>query len=93
MFGDKCSYIHPNIKCKYGFHCTRINCAYSHPAGCNPGMGMFPNMMRPVPHFKFKGKKNFGNKSQQVHEGEQQPDQAQQQEQAKEQEQTENNNQ
>ena len=54
MFGDKCSYIHPNIPCKYGFYCTRIGCSYSHPAGWNPGMPMYPNVMLPIPH---KGKK------------------------------------
>ena len=54
MFGDKCSYIHPNVPCKYGFYCTRIGCSYSHPAGWNPGMGMYPNVMNPIP---FKGKK------------------------------------
>ena len=56
MFGDKCCYIHPNIPCKYGYLCTRIGCAYSHPAGVNPGMGMFPNMMRPIPFQKSKPK-------------------------------------
>ena len=56
MFGDKCSYIHPNVPCKYGFYCTRIGCSYSHPAGWNPGMGMYPNVMHPIP---FKGKKKF----------------------------------
>ena len=56
MFGDKCCYIHPNIPCKFGYLCTRIGCAYSHPAGVNPGMGMFPNMMRPIPFQKNKPK-------------------------------------
>jgi hypothetical protein len=56
MYGDKCCYIHPNIPCKYGCLCTRIGCAYSHPAGVNPGMGMFPNMMRPIPFQKNKAK-------------------------------------
>jgi hypothetical protein len=42
MFGEKCLYIHPNISCKYGYCCTRIGCAYSHPVGYNPGMGMMP---------------------------------------------------
>ena len=59
MFGDKCSYIHPNIPCKYGFFCARIGCAYSHPPGWNPGMGMYPNMMQPVPYYKHKGGKKF----------------------------------
>lgn len=59
MFGDKCSYIHPNIPCKYGFYCTRIGCAYSHPPGWNPGMGMYPNMMQPIPFYKHKGGKKF----------------------------------
>ena len=59
MFGDKCSYIHPNIPCKYEFYCTRIGCAYSHPPGWNPGMGMYPNMMQPVPYYKHKGGKKF----------------------------------
>ena len=59
MFGDKCSYIHPNIPCKYGFYCTRIGCAYSHPPGWNPGMGMYPIMMQPVPYYKHKGGKKF----------------------------------
>ena len=54
MFVDKCSYIHLNVPCKYGFYCTRIGCSYSHPAGWNPGMGMYPNVMHPIP---FKGKK------------------------------------
>ena len=54
MFGDKCSYIHPNVPCKYSFYCTRIGCSYSHPAGWNPGMAMYPNVMHPIPH---KGKK------------------------------------
>ena len=56
MYGDKCCYIHPNIPCKFGYYCTRIGCAYSHPAGVNPGMGMFPNMMRHVPFMKHKSK-------------------------------------
>ena len=56
MFGDKCSYIHPNVPCKYGFYCTRIGCSYSHPAGWNPGMGMYPNVMHPIP---YKGKKKY----------------------------------
>ena len=54
MFGDKCSYIHPNIPCKYGFCCTRIGCSYSHPAGWNPGMGMYPNVMHPIPYKRKK---------------------------------------
>ena len=49
MFGDKCSYIHPNIPCKYGFYCTRIGCSYSHPAGWNPGMAMYPNIIHSMP--------------------------------------------
>ena len=59
MFGVKYPYIHPNIPCKYGFYCTRIGCAYSHPPGWNPGMGMYPNMMQPVPYYKHKGGKKF----------------------------------
>jgi len=54
MFGDKCSFIHPNIPCKFGYYCTRIGCAYSHPPGWNPGMGMYPNMIQSVPHFRKK---------------------------------------
>lgn len=56
MYGDKCCYIHPSIPCKYGFYCTRIGCAYSHPAGFNPGMGMYPNMIQPIPFKKHKAK-------------------------------------
>lgn len=56
MYGDKCCYIHPSIPCKYGFYCTRIGCAYSHPAGFNPGMGMYPNMIQPIPFKKHKKK-------------------------------------
>ena len=56
MYGDKCCYIHPNIPCKYGYYCTRIGCAYSHPPGVNPGMGMYPNMIRPIPFMKHKPK-------------------------------------
>jgi len=44
MFGEKCLYIHPNISCKFGYYCTRLGCAYSHPVGVNPGMGMMPQM-------------------------------------------------
>ena len=29
-YGDKCLYIHPEIPCKFGDACTRMNCAYSH---------------------------------------------------------------
>ena len=56
MYGDKCCYIHPSIPCKYGYYCTRIGCAYSHPAGFNPGMGMYPNMIHPIPLKKHKPK-------------------------------------
>jgi len=28
QFGNSCLNIHPNIPCKYGFYCTRINCSY-----------------------------------------------------------------
>lgn len=56
MYGDKCCYIHPSITCKYGIYCTRIGCAYSHPSGFNPGMGMYPNMMHPIP---FNSKHKF----------------------------------
>ena len=56
MYGDKCCYIHPNIPCKYGYYCTRIGCDYSHPPGVNPGMGMYPNMMRPIPFMSHKSK-------------------------------------
>lgn len=56
MYGDKCCYIHPNIPCKYGIYCTRIGCSYSHPSGFNPGMGMYPNMMHPIPFMKHKAK-------------------------------------
>ena len=56
MYGDKCCYIHPNIPCKFGYYCTRIGCAYSHPPGFNPGMGMYPNMMHPIPFMKHKSK-------------------------------------
>ena len=41
-YGTKCMYIHPNVSCKYGYYCTRIGCNYSHPAGWNPGVGVFP---------------------------------------------------
>ena len=44
--------IHPNIPCKYGFYCTRVNCAYSHNTGFNPGM--YPTMMPGMP---FGGQK------------------------------------
>lgn len=40
--------------------CTRIGCAYSHPSGFNPGMGMYPNMMHPVPFIKHKAKHPAG---------------------------------
>eukprot|EP00826_Nyctotherus_ovalis_P049126 TRINITY_DN5881_c0_g1_i28.p2 TRINITY_DN5881_c0_g1~~TRINITY_DN5881_c0_g1_i28.p2 ORF type:complete len:112 (-),score=18.94 TRINITY_DN5881_c0_g1_i28:165-500(-) len=30
-FGDKCFYIHPQIACKFGMHCTKMNCCYTHP--------------------------------------------------------------
>jgi hypothetical protein len=77
MFGDKCSYIHPNIPCKYGYYCTRIGCAYSHPAGWNPGMGMYPNMIQSVPHFRKKPpKKELGkeeSKEQNKEDQQQQP--------------------
>ena len=56
MYGDKCCYIHPSIPCKYGIFCTRIGCAYSHPAGFNPGMGMYPNMIQPIPFTRHKKK-------------------------------------
>ena len=67
MFGDKCSYIHPNVPCKYGFYCTRIGCSYSHPAGWNPGMGMYPNVMHPIP---YKGKKKFVSNNEEKNENE-----------------------
>jgi hypothetical protein len=77
MFGDKCSFIHPNIPCKYGYYCTRIGCAYSHPAGWNPGMGMYPNMIQSVPHFRKKPpKKELGkeeSKEQNKEDQQQQP--------------------
>jgi hypothetical protein len=61
VFGDKCLYIHPNIACKYGFYCTRVGCAYSHPAGYNPGMGMMAPQMAMSwgggAHPKFKNPK------------------------------------
>jgi len=58
MFGEKCLYIHPNITCKYGFYCTRPGCAYSHPMGYNPGMGMMPMAWAggPMKSKKFEGK-------------------------------------
>ncbi|MCQ2821294.1 MAG: hypothetical protein MJ252_28880 [archaeon] len=61
MFGDKCCYIHPSIPCKYGIYCTRIGCSYTHPAGFNPGMGIMPNLVRPIPPF-MTGKKKFSSK-------------------------------
>jgi hypothetical protein len=64
MFGTKCLFIHPNIPCKFGFYCTRLGCAYSHPAGYSPGMYPPPNMMHGhgMPmygggHSKFKNMK------------------------------------
>ena len=60
MYGDKCCYIHPSIPCKFGFYCTRVNCAYTHPPGFNPGMGMYPNMMQPIPFMKHKSKHTSG---------------------------------
>ena len=53
MYGDKCCYIHPSIACKYGIYCTRIGCAYSHPAGFNP-VGMYPNMIQYITSKKPK---------------------------------------
>ena len=72
MYGDKCCYIHPNIPCKYGYYCTRIGCAYSHPPGVNPGMGMYPNMMRPIPFMSHKSKHQASQekKSNEKNEGE-----------------------
>ena len=63
-YGDKCCYIHPSIPCKYGVFCTRIGCAYSHPAGFNPGMGMYPNMVNPIPFKKHKSKHPIGTATQ-----------------------------
>ena len=59
-YGDKCCYIHPSIPCKFGFYCTRIGCAYSHPPGFNSGMAMYPNMMQPIPFIKHKSKHQTG---------------------------------
>ena len=63
-YGDKCCYIHPSIPCKYGYFCTRLGCAYSHPPGFNPGMGMYPNMMQPIPFKKHKSKNPPGQEKQ-----------------------------
>jgi len=30
-FGSECWYIHPQMPCKYGVHCNRPNCVYTHP--------------------------------------------------------------
>jgi len=30
-YGKDCRYIHPDIPCKYGSICQRLNCSYSHP--------------------------------------------------------------
>jgi len=30
-FGKSCRYIHPDIPCKYGNLCQRVNCGYTHP--------------------------------------------------------------
>ena len=68
MFGDKCCYIHPNIPCKFGYYCTRIGCAYSHPAGVNPGMGMYPNMTRPIPYIKYSKSKHSINQEKNANE-------------------------
>jgi len=45
QFGNVCLNIHPNIPCKYGFYCTRINCSYSHSSGYNPPV--YQNLMPP----------------------------------------------
>jgi len=76
MYGDKCCYIHPSIPCKFGYYCTRIGCSYSHPQGSNPGMAMFPNMMRPVPFMKHKSKNPGPNaeKNQENAKAEQKPE-------------------
>ena len=68
MYGDKCCYIHPNIPCKFGYYCTRIGCAYSHPAGVNPGMGMYPNMTRPIPYIKYSKSKHSINQEKNANE-------------------------
>jgi len=68
MYGDKCCYIHPNIPCKFGYYCTRIGCAYSHPAGVNPGMGMYPNMTRPIPYIKYSKSKHSINQEKNTNE-------------------------
>ena len=52
-FGDKCCYIHPQIPCKFGFRCTRMGCAYTHPQGYQPGMMIYGAGMVPtIPMFK-----------------------------------------
>lgn len=58
QFGNSCLNIHPNIPCKYGFYCTRINCSYSHSSGYNPPMYQsFLPQATPFPYQKYKNLK------------------------------------
>ena len=60
-------------------YCTRIGCAYSHPPGWNSGI--YPNMMQPIPHFKYnRAGKKFQKEQPQGNENESQPTEQQQQE-------------
>ena len=59
QFGNSCLKIHPNVPCKYGFYCTRINCSYSHSSGYNPPayQNYMPSGMGYLPNQKFKNLK------------------------------------